>query len=165
MLFRSALGATRAGRIFSATLVGLGVVAVAGRAVVSGIWLMLLGWFLLDASRAEESRIIVGRDLAGVRVRAVMTNDPWTLPASMTVADALAGPVLAHRCSAFPVVEAEGTVVGLVTLRDLRGVPADRRGEVVVAEAALPVAEVSRDRKSTRLNSSHSQQSRMPSSA
>ena len=92
----------------------------------------------------SESRIIVGRDLAGVRVRAVMTNDPWTLPASMTVADALAGPVLAHRCSAFPVVEAEGTVVGLVTLRDLRSVPADRRGEVMVAEVALPVAEVSR---------------------
>jgi len=52
---------------------------------VGGVWLILMGWFLFTAARAEETQAIVTRDLAGVTVRAVMTPNPITVSAEATV--------------------------------------------------------------------------------
>lgn len=141
---RSALRATQAGRTFAFFLGSLGLLAVVGGAAVSGIWLLLLGWFLLEAARAEEFRVLLGRDLAGVRIGEIMTADPLTVPETTTVGAALRDHVLRHRCSGFPVVASDGSVRGLVTLQSLREVPPGRRECTPLTAAVQPMAEVAR---------------------
>ncbi len=48
------MSAARAGRFFGVALVGLGLVEFALGAVVSGIWLAFVGWFMLSVAHAEE---------------------------------------------------------------------------------------------------------------
>jgi PDZ domain-containing protein len=45
--------AARAGRAFGALLVGIGLLELFGGSNVGGIWLVFLGWFLIQASHAE----------------------------------------------------------------------------------------------------------------
>ena len=140
----AALTAARAGRAFAFGLGGLGLLAVAGGAAVSGIWLVLLGWFLLDAARAEEAQVVVGRDLAGVRIGRLMTPDPWTLAASDPVSAALSEAGAQRVRSAVPVIDADGVPCGLVGLRALQAVPLDRRATTPVAKVMTPIASVNR---------------------
>jgi Zn-dependent protease len=138
----AALAAARAGRVFAIVLVGFGAAELFGGAGVAGVWTMLVGWFLLQAADAEARSVVVHDALGGVRVGDVMTPSPVTGPAWLSVDDFVAQVVLQHRCSAFPVVEPDGDVVGLVTLRGLRGVPAGQRATTTVREIAAPRAEV-----------------------
>ena len=138
----AALAAARAGRAFAILLVGFGAAEFLAGAGVAGVWTMLVGWFLLQAAGAEAQSVLVHDVLAGVRVADVMTPSPVTGPAWLTVDEFVDRVVLAHRCSAFPVVDAGGEVVGLVTLRNLRSVPAGRRATTVVRDIAAPRADV-----------------------
>jgi Zn-dependent protease len=76
--------ASHAGRIFGWTLVSFGMAEIWFLGAVSGVWLILLGWFLVSAARAEETQVIVLRDLDGVRVGDVMTPrvdvPAWQIP-------------------------------------------------------------------------------------
>ena len=117
--------ATRAGRWFGAGLVGLGVLLAFG-GIVTGLWFVLLGWFLITAARAEATHELLHGAFAQMHVRDVMTTSPIVVPADVTVADLVDHWFLRYRCSAFPVTGGDGRVTGLVTLRRVR--TTDRRG-------------------------------------
>ncbi len=138
----AAISATRAGRAFAYVLVVAGFAEFVFIASVSGLWLVLLGWFLLAASRAEETQIRMNRDLAGVRVRDVMTADPFTVPDDLSADQVLHDYMLRRHCSSFPVVDRAGGVVGLVTLRQLRELPPGRRATTRAVELATPLSDV-----------------------
>ncbi len=132
--------ATRAGRVFGWMLVGIGVVLLAA-GDLAGVWFAVLGWFLMNAARAEATHMLLEAALTGVRVRDVMTPDPVVVPEDTPVGDLLDHLFHAHRCSAFPVVDPDGKVTGLVTLRRLRAREALERARVA-RDVAYPVAEV-----------------------
>lgn len=137
----AAKSAARAGEIFGYVLVGVGLLGffVPG---VGGLWFIVLGWFLLNAARAEQMQTELRDALRGVPVAAAMTRDPVTAPEDLTVAEILDGYVMATRHSAFPLRDRFGAITGLVTLNRLRGVPPERRGIVRVIEVACPIDEV-----------------------
>jgi Zn-dependent protease/CBS domain-containing protein len=138
----AALAAARAGRGFAILLVAFGAAELLAGAGVAGVWTMLVGWFLLQAADAEAQSVVVHDVLAGVRIADVMTPSPVTGPAWLSVDEFIDRVVLAHRCAAFPVVDAGGDVVGLVTMRNLRRVPVGRRATTAVRDIAVPRADV-----------------------
>ncbi len=133
--------ATNAGRWFGYVLVGIGALLFAG-GDVGGVWFVFLGWFLLTAARAEATHVLIQEALAGVKVGDVMTRDPVTAPADATIADLLDDYLLRHHCSAFPIVDHEGRISGLVTLRQVKEVSPGRRNEVRAADVGWPAAAV-----------------------
>jgi len=76
-----------------------------------------------------------------VPVRQIMTPDPVTVPASVTVAQFQADYLPRHRHSAFPVV-ADGRTVGLVTTHRINQVPTGERGQTTLGDVACPLSEV-----------------------
>src|SRR5512142_2530375 len=70
----------RAGRALGAALIGLGIGEVLAFRSLGGLWLMLIGWFLISAAAAEEKAAAAKTALAGVRVADVMTTDPELAP-------------------------------------------------------------------------------------
>jgi Zn-dependent protease len=134
--------ASGAGVAFGYALMALGALSFVGGMGIGGIWMLFLGWILLEAARAElagfELRVLLG----DARVADVMTPHPVMVPSRLTV-DALVHDYVApHRCSGFPVVRPDGVPVGLVTLSGVRDVPQAARTTTAVDEAARPIDEV-----------------------
>jgi Zn-dependent protease len=135
---RATMVATRAGGWLGYTLVGLGILlTLVGD--LSGLWFVLLGWFLLAASRAEATHELLHGALVGVRVRDVMTAEPIVAPADTTLAVLVDEWFLRHDCSAYPLRGAGGDIVGLVTLSRVKAVPRHDWGRVTAGEIAEPL--------------------------
>jgi Zn-dependent protease/predicted transcriptional regulator len=138
----AAVTAARAGKGFGWLLVLLGLAVLLLFAGLGGIWLMLIGWFLTTAAAAEEQHAQVTAALADVRVRDVMSADPTTAPASISVQRFLDEYVFPHRYSTFPLTEDGGTPAGLVTLNRVKAVPAADRPHVAIHDVACPMDDV-----------------------
>ncbi|WP_431911361.1 site-2 protease family protein [Micromonospora carbonacea] len=132
---RASVVAARAGWILGALLIGLGLWQFLRGAGVGGLWLALIGWFLIGAAGMEERQARLGSALRGVRVADVMTPQPQTASGDMTVADFVDHYLFAYRHSALPLTD-DGRPVGLVTLDRVRGIPAEARSATRLAEVA-----------------------------
>jgi len=66
----------RAGRVLGAVIMGLGAAEFLALRSANGLWLLLIGWFLVTAAGAEETAAAAKTALAGVRVADVMTAHP-----------------------------------------------------------------------------------------
>ncbi len=139
---RAATTAATVGQVVAYGLVGLGLLAFLLGDTLQGLWTVLIGWFLLAAARAEQVATVAQDYLRGVEVREVMSAPVEVGSADATVAEFVESNVLRGRHSAYPVVGSTGAVEGLVTLEELRGVPAAERGLVRVREVCLPLGAV-----------------------
>ena len=134
----AAVTAAQAGRVVGFALVGLGLVATLFAGALNGIWLALVGWFLISAATAEEQQARMGSRLSGVRVGDVMTRSPVVGDGTMTLAEFVDRLALSHRFSSYPLVDHGGRLTGLVTLNRVRAVPADRRTGTRLRDIACP---------------------------
>ncbi len=140
---KASVVAARAGRIFGFVLIAAGVyqVLMLGGGL-SGLWWVLLGWFLVQAATAEEERARLGHQLHGVRVADAMSGPPITAEPNETVSDFIDTVVLRHRHSTYPLVDTAGRLTGLVTLNRIRGVPPEDRPARRLADIACPPDQV-----------------------
>ena len=81
-----------------------------------------------DAVRAEQAAVELHSLLGNVRVDDVMTPDPVTVPADLTVEALIGHFVGLYRCSAFPVMSSDASPLGVVALSRLRDVPRPPQG-------------------------------------
>lgn len=139
---RAAVGAARAGRVVAMVLIVLGLLEFLAGGLVGGVWLAFIGWFIFAAARDEEAQVTTRQALSGLSVADAMTVRPHTAPAWLSVQEFIERYVLGDRHSAYPVVEPDGSIVGLVSLRQLRDVAPARRATTTVREIALPLHSV-----------------------
>jgi hypothetical protein len=83
----------------------LGLYLVFLGTVFSGIWLVLIGWFVIASATAASGQATLRELLRGVPVREAMTANPLVAAADTTVAGFLADPAFRYRHSAFPVTD------------------------------------------------------------
>lgn len=139
---RAGVAAAHAGRILAFVLIALGLGEFLAGAVVGGVWLVFLGWFIFAASREQELQVSTESALAAVRVADVMTAQPHTAPGDLTIEDFIHRYLLGDRHSAYPVTDRDGSIIGLITLAQLRRIPPQERSATLVREAALPLSQV-----------------------
>ena len=129
------------GRLFGQLLITGGVFLVFLTGTLGGLWLALIGWFLLLAAEAEAQAAVAHVALSGLRVRDAMVAAPVTVEADLSVERFMDEVFLAHRFTAYPVVDG-GVPVGLVTYRDAAAVPRPHWPGVVVRDRMTPLAGV-----------------------
>ena len=95
----SAVTAARAGRIFGFALIALGLLQVVTGRGFGGLWLALVGLFLVNAATAEEQHARVSGRLGGLPVAAVMSSPALTADPDVTVERFLHEVVLVQRFS------------------------------------------------------------------
>ena len=123
---RAAQISARAGRGLGMFLIGLGVFELLAGAA-AGLWLAMVGWFVLSGAAAEGT---ASRDerLRGRTVREVMTRPPTTAPSWWSVSEFIAHLGRAHPSDqAFALVDLDGHAQGVLSVRDLTRVRPDRR--------------------------------------
>ncbi|MGZ4715226.1 MAG: site-2 protease family protein [Acidimicrobiales bacterium] len=133
--------AARVGHVLAWALIALGLLLALVN-LVSGLWLVLIGWFLDNAGRAEATAVAEQSTLGSLPVARLMSPAPVTVARDITVDDLVHGYVLGRHHSAFPVVGEAGHPVGLVSLDQVRQVPPERRSSLTVGEIAEPLPRV-----------------------
>ncbi len=133
--------AARAGQACGYLLIGLGVAEFLFGGV-AGLWLVLLGWFVIQAARNEASVVAQTELLAGVAVREIMSPEPVTVVEDLPIDQLIDRYVLGSRHSAYPVVTATGTPIGLISLDSVRRVPPAERASTTVGTAMDHLAAV-----------------------
>ena len=142
--------AAHAGRVFAWLLMALGFVEFAFGGA-GGLWLIVLGWFVFNAARAEERQEMLEHALDGIRVGDVMTPHPTAAPDSVTVAGSIDEYVLRSPGSAIPLLGPGGRVTGLASLSRCTLVPEAQRPRVLARDIAEPLERVARAAPTDRL--------------
>jgi Zn-dependent protease/CBS domain-containing protein len=129
--------AAAVGDQFGIVLIALGVLQLLAGALVGGLWMVFLGWFIRDLGRREAVQVQIESRLTGVQVRDVMTPDPHTVPPGLGLPEFVE--LLLHdRHVTYPVVGDRGHLIGMVSIDDVRRVPtAERASRRVIDVATL----------------------------
>jgi Zn-dependent protease/CBS domain-containing protein len=136
------IAAARSGRFLGLVLISLGLWELLALRSYAGLWLALIGWFIVGAAQAEEQQARLTGSLAGVQVRDVMTPDPDTAPADIPVSEFVESHLLQRRHTSFPLLDPEGRPIGLVTAARVKALPRGRWAATPLSAVACPMAEV-----------------------
>jgi Zn-dependent protease/CBS domain-containing protein len=132
--------AARSGTLFAYFLIASGVISMLRGAGISGMWYVLIGWFLKDASAGAYQSARVDEALRGVTAADAMAKDVATLPADISLVEAAHDYFLHTGYGAYPVVRGDA-VVGLLCRRDLLTVPAEERESTSVQSVMTPLGD------------------------
>jgi Zn-dependent protease/CBS domain-containing protein len=132
--------AARSGTLFAYFLIMSGVISMLRGAGISGMWYVLIGWFLKDAAAGAYQSARVDEALRGVTAADAMFRDVATLPGDASLAEAAHDYFLHTGYGAYPVVRGD-SVVGLLCRRDILKVPAEERERTSVQSAMTPLGE------------------------
>lgn len=114
--------AATAGKWFGYLLMAFGALQLFAGAVLGGLWMIFIGWFLQNAAGMSLRQYVVRHLLEGVGAREIMTENPDVIPADLPLQELVEAHFLQKRHHAFPVVDA-GRPVGLVTLQHVKRIP------------------------------------------
>ncbi len=132
--------AAASGRILAYVLFALGALQIFGGAVLGGIWLIFIGWFIRNAADAGYQQHLLPESLVGVTARDTMTATPQTIGPELTLDRVVEEYFLHTRYLSFPVV-ADGRALGIITLNQVKAVPREEWPARTVADTMTPVAQ------------------------
>jgi Zn-dependent protease/CBS domain-containing protein len=123
---RAERAAGRTGQVLGAVIVACGIAEAFGYrsadGSLDGLWLVLVGWFLISAAAAETRASQARAALAGVRVGDVMTPHPELVSGGDSVSQFISG-ATRSRQDAFPVIGPAGELSGIVLTSQVDDVP------------------------------------------
>lgn len=140
--------ASRAGQMVAFLLVASGLsmmfgarLPVFGTGVVSGLWLIFIGWFLNTAAMAAWTELVLHEALRDVPVARVMRRHVPGVPVGTSVSRVVNDWVMGTEHRSFPVMDGE-RMVGQVGIADIRKVPRSVWDETPVESVMTPASEL-----------------------
>ena len=111
------------GQGFSYVFIAVGILALIQGAVLTGIWIALIGFLLGSAARGTAARTEVTSRIEGISVADVMDAEPVAIPDDATIERALDEFFLRYRWPWFPVTDAAQRFRGLLVRESADAVP------------------------------------------
>lgn len=140
---RNMLEATRiagnVGRLFAGLLIAGGVLVAMAGALLSGFWLIFIGWFLWNAAETAYHQLLLQTTLRGLMLGPIVDRDVPRIPPDVTLRQLAHDYILRLNRRAFFVSPVEeGEIMGLITLADLHKAPEEQWDSVSVYRAMTP---------------------------
>ena len=132
--------ASKTGQVIAFGMMSVGVWLFFLTGNISGLWLVLIGWFLYQAAAGSYQQLIFHHTMQGVRVRDIMSSNVETVSPAYTLRELVDSFFMTYRYSKFPVTK-EGAVLGVVTLHDVKEVPEERWALTTIQEILEPLTE------------------------
>lgn len=118
--------AASVGRAFGYLMIGLGALELISGAP-QGLWLALIGFFVVMAAGAQATSAQVHAALSGIHASELMSTPVVSIPEHTPVASAAGAYFRPYRYTAFPVVDELGRAVGLVSIAQVEALARQRR--------------------------------------
>ena len=122
-------------------MIGGGLLMLLLLGAPGGLWMALIGWFLIAAATAETRMATIAVALGPLRVADAMATAPVSAQARSTVAEFIETRFSGSRHAAYPVLDGE-RVAGMLGFRDLTAVPAAEWEDTRIEAIARPLASV-----------------------
>jgi Zn-dependent protease len=139
--YTSKVRATRfssvAGTAFAYLLILGGVFDLVG-GNLAGLWYILIGWFLKEAASGAYQQVQVDEVLSRVQVKELMVTECTSVPAHVSVEDAVNDYFLRYGYGGFP-VESEERLKGLISLAEVRELTREEWPRTSVQSIMTPV--------------------------
>jgi Zn-dependent protease/predicted transcriptional regulator len=132
--------ASGAGTFFAFLLIFVGVFSLTRGDAFGGLWYILIGWFIKDASAASYHQVRLDEALRGVTVRDAMVEAVETVPSTASVAEAAREQFMRTGYGGYPVKRGDA-VVGLLCLKDVLRLSAEEREATSVQGAMRPLTD------------------------
>jgi Zn-dependent protease/predicted transcriptional regulator len=126
---------SRIGTGFGVLLIVLGGLSFFGGNIVGGIWWVLIGFFMLSASRMSYQQLLLRKALEGEPVERFMRENPVTVPPDISLGDLIHDYVYKYHYKMFPVVDHD-KLVGCVTTAQVKDYSQDEWQNHQVGELA-----------------------------
>jgi Zn-dependent protease len=105
---------------------------------VNGLWLLFIGWFLVNAAEMSMTQMRFQRAMAGVKAAEIMTTDCSFVPAGESLADFVEHFLMRRSANCF-IVGDQSSPKGIITIADVRAVPHDEWCRTSVQAAMRPL--------------------------
>jgi len=129
--------ASWSGSALGFVLMGLGVVMALAGGLLSGVWFIVIGWFLRSQADASYAHALTRNVLEAIPVSAVLEQDHHAVHPNTSLSSLLSTYFL-HYYDRYYAVTEDGRLLGLVTLSDLRKFPRGEWDNRTVAEVMTP---------------------------
>jgi len=148
-LHKATRTAARWGESIGVGMMIVGALAALTGQVVGGLWWVVLGLFLRSMAKSYAQDVETRHALGGVAVRELMTPDPVTAPADMSVADFVETRLRRLHHEIFPVVDGD-RLVGAAGFREAKAVdqaawPTTRLGDVCTPASQVAAVDAGMD--------------------
>ena len=130
--------AVRIGIIISYAFFGLGILIILSGSFVSGIWIILIGWFLQNGAQSYLSQYDIMKILSKIRLGELMKTNIISVPENITVNTIIKNYFNIYMKSSFPVTKLNYEIVGIVTLKSCLNVPEPQRDTTIVKDIMSP---------------------------
>jgi len=107
---------------FGFILIFLGIFSILMGNLVGGIWWLLIGLFVRNASKMSYRRVLIRNLLQGEKVKDFMTKNVVTVSSSITVEELVEDYVYKYHFKMFPVVDEE-KLKGCISTKDIKEIP------------------------------------------
>ncbi|WP_438484413.1 site-2 protease family protein [Streptomyces sp. S186] len=137
---RADLAASRGGQVIGGLLVAAGWISVL-RGIAGGLWLAVIGLFIMVVAGSERRRATLQSALRGVRAADAMSSPVTTGADWLTVQRFIDEVAVRTGHSTVPLLDFEGRPSGVVQLRRLASIPLAQREELRVRDVATPLSQ------------------------
>ncbi|MGB7953341.1 MAG: site-2 protease family protein, partial [Candidatus Nitrosopolaris sp.] len=122
----------RIGIAISYGFMGFGFLVMISGSFISGIWLLLVGWFLNSGARSYLAQHQLTSILSGVSLNGIMNTQIIAIRKDMLITHLIHDYLSVSAKDSFPVIDDYGHLVGMVASKDAWRVPEYRRSLVHV---------------------------------
>ena len=136
-MIRSTKTAATVGKIFAYVLMIGGIASSFVYNFFTGLWLVLIGYFVYSGAGTELNQTLVQRDLAKLTARNMMTRSVDSVSPETTLSD-IANKLEDSRYDGYAVIDSSGDFVGYVNRESIRRVKKDKRSSTAVREVMIP---------------------------
>ncbi|NAL77599.1 site-2 protease family protein [Nitrososphaera sp. AFS] len=134
--------AVKVGIIISYGFMAFGFLMMATGSFVSGIWMLLIGWFLNNGAQSYLSQLELSSVLSHIRLREIMDTNIVTIKPNISINEFLGSYFDVYVKTEFPVVEEDGYLIGTVMAKDAMNVQESKRDAIRVGEIMISKGEL-----------------------
>jgi Zn-dependent protease/predicted transcriptional regulator len=126
------------GKGFATVLMLLGAYQIFSGMLIGGMWMVFIGVFLRGVAEGGYQEVVMRQALEGVQIREVMVENVITVPPDVPISKLITRYFLHYGYKGFP-VEQEGTIMGIVSLANIRGIPEEEQSSRTVQQVMTPI--------------------------
>jgi Zn-dependent protease/CBS domain-containing protein len=122
---------------FGLFLVITGIFSVFSQNLIGGLWFILIGFFVISASRGSYQNLVTASLMKGINVNTLMSKNVYTAQITSSVQDVVDNIIIAKNVTFVPVLEGNH-ILGFVTLSMLQEIDVENRNLTLIGDIYAP---------------------------